>query len=301
LLGRALAIQEVGHYPEAQTAIEYVLALRTADGLRADAFEAELHSSLANLHQYQRHPAEALVEFDRALAILRTMATPDREQLAHTLRNLGDIRTSQGDIEGGQKALTESQQLTHQLYGPDHPDSIRLSRMLGRNAQRRGAYDEALAHFQNGWERAQRVFKPPHTVRVLLAHPLALALLHRGDLEAALPIMHQAAAEAAELFPPGHPSRATIAADQSLLLLAAGKLDDARGQATEARDARRALEDTDTSIAQPELILAVLDCLAGPDPAAHAAVAAALERVRGDTQLTPALQEDYAKAAERCP
>lgn len=216
-------------------------------------------------------------------------------------RNLGDIRTAQGDVAGGLSALTEAQKLTDSLYGPDHPESIRLLRMLGRNAQRRGAYDEALTHFEQGWQRAQRVFPAPHAVRTLLAHPLALAHLHRADLTAAERLMRQAASEANAMYPPQHPSRATISADLALILLAAGQFDEARKLAQEARDVRRAIGDEDASIAQPELLLAVLDCL-GDSPATGAsdAVAAALDRVRADPALAPALSEDYAKAAGRC-
>lgn len=298
---QAIAMQDLGNYPQAQAALEAVLAARAAAGLRGDAFEAELHSSLANLHQYQRRRPEALAEFDQALVILRAMASPDQQQLAHTLRNLGDIRTAQGDVAGGLAALVEAQELIHKLYGPDHPDSIRLLRMLGRNAQRRGAYDEAIRYFEDGWQRARRVFTAPHGVRTLLAHPLALAYLHRGDVEAGERLMRQAADEADALYPPQHPSRATIAADLALILLAADKFDEARTLAESARDVRRAIGDEDTSIAQPELLLAVLDCLGDrPVTGASDAVAAALDRVRADPALSPALSEDYAKAAARC-
>lgn len=300
LHGQAIAIQDLGRYADAQQAIENILALRAGAGMFAPAFEAELHSSLGNLHQYQRRPEESLRAFDRALAILRAMPEPDRAQLAHTLRNLGDIRTAQGDIAGGQVALLEAQQLMQALYGPDNPDSIRLLRSLGRNAQRRGAYDEALAHFRDGWERAQRVFERPHAVRALLAHPLALALLHRGEVPQALATMREAQVEVDGLYPAGHPSRVTVAADLALVLLAADEFDAARASAQAGLEGRRALGDEDSSIAQPELVLAVLDCLQAPAPAARASVERALARVRGDRLLSPALQEDYAAAAARC-
>jgi tetratricopeptide (TPR) repeat protein/predicted Ser/Thr protein kinase len=297
---QAIAMQDLGNYPQAQAALEAVLATRTAAGLGGDAFDAELHSSLANLHQYQRRRPEALAEFDQALAILRAMSQPDQAQLAHTLRNLGDIRTAQGDVDGGLAALIEAQQLTQKLYGPDHPDSIRLLRMLGRNAQRRGAYDEALIHFEQGWERAQRVFEAPHGVRALLAHPLAMAYLHRGDVAAAERVMRQAASEGAALYPPQHPNRATLQSDLALILLAADKHDEARELAGSARDLRRDLEVEDAAIAEPELVLAVLDCLSQPGATARAAVDAALDRVRADVALSPATLEDFSAAAVRC-
>jgi len=300
LHAQAIAMQDLGNYPEAQAALESVLAARTAEGLRGDAFEAELHSSLANLHQYQRRRPQALVEFDQALAILRAMPDPDQAQLAHTLRNLGDIRTAQGDAAGGLAALVEAQQLTQQLYGPDHPDSIRLLRMLGRNAQRRGADNEALGYFEQGWERAQRVFQAPHSVRALLAHPLALANLHRGDAAAAERVMRQAADEGDALYPPQHPNRATLQNDLALILLAMDKFDEARQRAESARDVRRAASAEDAAIAEPELVLAVIDCLTRRDAAARDAVDAALARIRADVALSPAQAEDYAKAAGRC-
>lgn len=299
LHGQAIAMQDLGKYAEAQAAIEAVLNMRRQQGLRGDAFEAELHSSLANLHQYQRRRPQALAEFDQALAILRAMPAPDLAQLAHTLRNLGDIRTAQGDIEGGHAALVEARQLVDQLYGPDHPDSIRLLRNLGRNAQRRGAYDEALALFEQGWERAQRVFPAPHVVRTLLAHPLALAYLHRGDLPGAERLMRQVAGESAALFPPLHPSRATIDADLALILLTAGQTSEARALASQALEARRTIADEDASIAQPELLMAVIDCMG--QRATRATVDGLLLRVRADPALTPALLQDYEAATGRCP
>ena len=112
--------------------------------------------------------------------------------------------------------------------------------------------------------------------------------------------MRQAAAEADAMYPPQHPSRATIAADLALILLAADKFDEARQLASAARDVRGAIGDEDASVAQPELLLAVLDCLAQPGPKARDAVAATLDRVRSDPTLSPALAEDYSKAAGRC-
>jgi hypothetical protein len=137
-------------------------------------------------------------------------------------------------------------------------------------------------------------------VRTLLAHPLALAHLHRGDIAAAERVMRQAASEGDALYPAQHPSRATITADLALILLAADKRDDARKLAESARDDRRATLDEDAAIAQPELILAVIDCLVTPGADARAAVATALDRVRADPALAPALAEDYATAAARC-
>ena len=135
----------------------------------------------------------------------------------------------------------------------------------------------------------------------MLAHPLAMAHLHRADLAAAERVMRQAASEADALYPQQHPSRATISADLALILLAAGQFDEARKLALEARDVRRAIGDEDASVAQPELLLAVLDCVGNKAAAgASAAVAAALDRVRADPALSPALSEDYAKAAARC-
>jgi serine/threonine-protein kinase len=203
-------------------------------------------------------------------------------------------------VGGGLTALREAQQLTRALYGPDHPDSIRLLRNLGRNAQRRDALDEAYAHFDEGWTRAQRVFQAPHVVRVLLAHPLALARLHRRDIAGAASLMRQAASESEQLFPPAHPSRATVAADLALILLEAGDHDEARRHAEAALAARREAGDTDASIAQPELVLAVLDCLAAPSEDGSGAVSAALARVQADRGLVPAVMEDYAHAAVRC-
>lgn len=300
LHGRAIAIQDMGRYAEAQSAIESIVSTRAKAGLFDASFEADLYSSLGNLHQYQRQPEAALAAYDRALAVVRGMAQPDQAQLAHLLRNLGEIRTSQGDAAGGQQALLEAQRIMHDLLGPDHPDSIRLLRALGRNAMRRQAVDEALDFFETGWERAQRVFDAPHTVRTLLAHPLAMAYLHRGDVAKAITIMRQAESEAAGLYPEGHPSRVTVATDLSLILLAADQFDDARTHAELGRAGRQALEETDAAIAQPELVLAVLDCLQSPSSAARNQVAATLIRVRADTQLSMTVIEDYAKAAARC-
>ncbi|MGE4073371.1 MAG: protein kinase [Lysobacterales bacterium] len=300
LHARAIAIQEQGNYAEAQAALESVLALRQAAGKQGDSFDAELHSSIGNLLQYQRRGDQALAEFDRALAILRASAVPDQEQLAHTLRNLGDIRTAQGDAEGARGELLEAQTLMQSLYGPDHPDSIRLLRSLGRNAQRRGEYAEALGDFELGWERAQKVFESPHGVRLLLAHPLALAYLHAGDLERAAKVMRLAAAEAEGLYPPNHPSRATVSSDLALVLTLSGAKAEARPLAEAALAARQAMASDAAAIAQPELLLAVLDCLARPEEAARLRVLAAEQQVRADLISAPAIVEDYARAASLC-
>lgn len=300
LHAQAIAMQEMGRYPDAQAALESVLREHTAGGPRGDAFEAELHSSLANLHQYQRRPDQALAEFDRALAILRAMPSPDEAQLAHTLRNLGDIRTAQGDIPGGQLALLEAQKLIQTLYGPDHPDSIRLLRMLGRNAQRRGAHDEALAHFRLGWERAQRVFTAPHAVRVLLGHPLALALAQESRYEEALEVLRQVASESDALYPEGHPSRATVDNDFALLLALSGDAVGSRTRAAGALAAREAAGGDEAAVAQSQLIVETLDCQAKADPQARERVPQSLSRVLADPKLLPALAELYRKLAQAC-
>jgi hypothetical protein len=137
-------------------------------------------------------------------------------------------------------------------------------------------------------------------VRTLLAHPLAMAYLHRGDVAAAERVMRQAASEGDALYPTQHPSRATIHADLALILLVADRTDEARELALSARDVRRALEDEDASIAQPELVLAVLDCLAQPGASARANVDAALDRIRTDVALSPATLADTVDAAARC-
>lgn len=300
LHAQAIAMQEMGRYADAQAALEAVLRMHTADGSRGDAFEAELHSSLANLHQYQRRPDQALAEFDRALAILRAMPSPDQAQLAHTLRNLGDIRTAQGDIAGGQIALLEAQTLIQKLYGPEHPDSIRLLRMLGRNAQRRGAHDEALAHFELGWQRAQRVFAAPHTVRVLLGHPLAMALAQDGRIAEALDLLRGMSAESDALFPQGHPSRATVDNDYALVLALSGNLAASRERATAALAGRQAAGGDDAAVAQSQLIIESLACRARADQAARERAPALLAQVLSDPKLLPALGELYRKLAQAC-
>jgi eukaryotic-like serine/threonine-protein kinase len=300
LHARAIAIQNQGNYVEAQAALESVLAMRESAGRRGDTFDAELHSSIGNLLQYQRQGERALAEFDRALAILRASVDPDQEQLAHTLRNLGEIRTAQGDAEGAYANLLEAQDLMQRLYGPDHPESIRLLRTLGRNAQRRGDYTAALGDFELGWERAQRVFESPHSVRLLLAHPLALAYLHAGDLDRAMSVMRLAAIEADGLYPSDHPSRATVSTDFALVLILTGAGKEARPLAESALVARRAINADAAAIAQPELLLAVLDCLSRPEKDAHQQVTAALQRVQSDVAAAPAVIEDYARAAALC-
>lgn len=300
LQARAIALQTTGRYADAQAALESLLALRRQRGHQGDALDAELHGSLGNLHQFQRRGQQALAEYDRALIILRHMANPDQEQLAHALRNLGDIQTAQGDAPAGMKSLAEAQTLIQKLYGPDHPETIRMYRGLGRNAQRRGQYDEALAYFQDGWERAQRVFTPPHAVRVLLAHPLALALFHRGDYVQAQTLMTQALAEGEQLFAADHPSRATLAVDLSFILLQQGSPAQARAQAEFGRASRVAAQETDAHIAEPELVLAILDCQQHPSTAALAQVQQTLARVESDPALAQALAEDYRRSAALC-
>ncbi len=301
LHARLVALQNLGHYADAQGANESLLALRRARGHEGDALEAELHANLGNLHQYQRRPDAALQAYGQALAVLRALPEPDLPQLAHTLRNLGEIRTSQGDAAGGQAELEEAGVLIRQLYGPDHPDAIRLLRSLGRNAQRRGDNAAALALLEEGWRRAEQVFPAPHDVRILLAHPLAWARHSNGDRAGALALMRQAAHEAEALYPAAHRSRGTVASDLALLLLLGGQRDDARRSAEIALAARRAAEVPDAQVAEAELVLAVLECPQRADAAARARVDAAWERTASADPPPPALAEALREAAALCP
>lgn len=301
LHAQAVAMQDLGQYDEARAQLEQVLRDRLQMGTRGDSFEAELHSTIGILFQYQRQPHLALEAFERALAVLRSMPHPDREQMAHTLRNLGDIRTAQGDVEGGIAALQEANTLVQSLYGEEHPERIRMLRMLGRNALKRGALDEAVAYFESGWAAAQKTFTAPHGVRVQLAHPLALTRLLKGRIDEAAFLMSQALVEAEQLFPPGHPSRATLANDLALILLGTPDLNRARQLAEVAADARKDGPNA-TALAESQLILAVLSCRRGERRNLQEVddLSTWVAQISADPMTTPMVVEQYRRAAALC-
>ncbi len=300
LHARAVALQNLGSYADAQADMQSLISLREARGHVGDALEAELHSNLGNLHQYQQRGELALAEYAKALAVLRAMPEPDLPQMAHTLRNLGEIRSAQGDAEAGQAELEEARDLTAQLYGPEHPDSIRMLRLLGRNAQRRGDDAGALELFELAWQRAERVFAPPHEQRALLAHPLAWARFQRGDMDGALRSMQQADDEARAVYPSAHRSRGTTATDLGLLLALAGKAEAARESAAAGLASRRESQASDNRLAEAELVLDALACAETPGPTRRSRVEATLRRAQADETLSEWIKTAQRRLAAAC-
>jgi predicted Ser/Thr protein kinase len=299
---QAVALGNLGRHAEAQAVIESLIAERVARAVADDTLQAELHSYLAILHRYQGHADRMGPEFERAVAILRAMPEPARdaqEQLAHTLRSLGDALGEAGDMAGAQAALEESWTRVQALWPGEHPERIRSLRALGRNAQMRGDHAAARRHFEAGWAQAQRIYDAPEVNRMLLQHSLGQALIHAGEPARAAQLLQGALGEAEGLYPGGHNNIATAHIGLARARLQAGEDAAARTHAEQALAMRRASGAADALLAEAELVLALVACRAG-EAGAEALVQATRARAEGAPGQEPWQREDLQRLVALC-
>jgi predicted ATPase/DNA-binding CsgD family transcriptional regulator len=104
LLAHGDVAMELGHYENAQAALEESLALAREAG---DAFRiAHAFNSLGDLARYQGNYAEAIIAYENSVDLLQKLDA--HHDLASVLRNLGRTSLHVGDIERAHAMFKES-------------------------------------------------------------------------------------------------------------------------------------------------------------------------------------------------
>jgi eukaryotic-like serine/threonine-protein kinase len=103
-----------------------------------------LHNSLGNAYAAAGRHAEALREFEDALAMIED--DPELAAWAATLHsNIGGVRFRLGELERATESYTRARDLFRALHGENHPNVADSSVRLAQTHAQRGRHQEAIA------------------------------------------------------------------------------------------------------------------------------------------------------------
>ena len=175
-------IQTLGAQGRHEDALELVPVARTAAERVSDDLQlsARFANNLAGIYQALGKYPEARKEYEKALALQRTIGEDNNPTLPHALNNLGTVLWHTGDLVQAKALFDEARTRLEKTFGPEHPTVAYVHRNLGDLAVLKPDLDAAIAHYR----KAQSIWENVHgqdNIDVALAlEPLCHALARKG-------------------------------------------------------------------------------------------------------------------------
>lgn len=116
---------------------------------------------------------EAQSQLEELLEFLREREPLDRERLATTLANLGNVLNLRGDHHGAEEVLTEAMRIDEEMYGPTHPRVVTHLVNLAVAQCSMKQFKTAQANLERALEINEATFGPDHPALVLALFNLA--------------------------------------------------------------------------------------------------------------------------------
>jgi len=158
-------------------------ALALARGLRAaPEAEAEALNIVGALLVRQGKPDEALVRYERALAIRNALGGPEDATVAALHNNIGSVLTGQGRLAEALDHLQRAVALRERAQGPLHPELAGPLNNLGNVLKRQGKLVEAQRSYERALAIDEQVLDPVHPDLAIALDNLGLVLYDQGQL-----------------------------------------------------------------------------------------------------------------------
>jgi eukaryotic-like serine/threonine-protein kinase len=110
--------------------------------------------------------------YEEALALVKSIYSPDHPMQADVLWRLGDVCRAAGDFDAADAAFSSSLKIRQQALGPNHRDIALVLTSLGNLAAQRGQFDVAESRHRESLAMREAVFGPIHPSVVASVHDL---------------------------------------------------------------------------------------------------------------------------------
>ncbi len=178
----ASALEDQGDARAAEAAYRHSLAMRLAQSGEDDLGVARVRHNLGRFLLRQDRVDEAAALAQKALATRQARLPAGQSDIAMSRLLLAEVRLRRSDVAGAAGLVQDVLAHEADLPAPRRPLAARMAALL---AQAQGRRDEALAHWQRGWQLAQQHLPATHSVRLHLALDCVLALAEAGRAAAA--------------------------------------------------------------------------------------------------------------------
>ncbi len=172
--GVVVALTKLGKYDQALVCRAAALVAVAATGDNPLVY-ARVLSVLAEVHDKQARPQQALKLQQQALALRESVLPADHPEVAQSLNSLGTVYLNLEELEQAHQHYLRALSIMEKAYGPNHPKVVPPLSNLGLVFKRQGKARQALAV----WRRSLRIEE-----QVLgSAHPdLAISLYNLGNI-----------------------------------------------------------------------------------------------------------------------
>jgi len=124
--------------------------------------EATIRRTIGSIYSRLGLLQAAQSALEMALSYHRHVKNPDQEELFYTLYELAGVANLNFDQTTRMKYLLEAQQISQQLWGVDHPNSLSIRAALASSYHMQGQLDLALELFSDVYQSRLRVLGKDH-------------------------------------------------------------------------------------------------------------------------------------------
>ncbi|MDH4110062.1 MAG: serine/threonine-protein kinase [Gammaproteobacteria bacterium] len=227
---------QLGDYRRGKELLVKSLAIRDGNPAVEPIALAESIEGLAEAQRLLRDDDSAIDNWQRALALRRSIHGDEHPEVARVLGRLGTAYGSANRSEESLEILEYALAMKRRLGGD--PDIV-LSDLLGNIAVRldtMGRYDEAADVGREAIAMSEAVNGPLHPYTVLRLSNLALVLRRQWRLDASADTFAEAIERARQIYPGDHPRLMFSTQSYGQVLVALGRFDEAGVQLEAARD-----------------------------------------------------------------
>jgi tetratricopeptide (TPR) repeat protein len=223
---QAEALYAAGRYPEAETAaVDAYRVAASAQTWSVAALAAELLIRVVGQHAVR--PAEARAWALHAEIAAGLAGDPLHQHEVTRASSLGVVEFTAGDRVRARELFERANDLTEQVYGPEHARMATSLNNLANSHYQEGDLDRAIELARGALAIRERVLGPEHPdVASSLANLSVFLMLAHSD-ESALELQRRALAIRRAAFGPLHPEVATSLANLGALLHTFGRSDEA--------------------------------------------------------------------------
>jgi eukaryotic-like serine/threonine-protein kinase len=223
-LAEASAASAAGRYEHASTLA--AAALERALELDDASLVARAHDSVGMIAQQRGEYDLAQSELETAFSMagaagMDFVALDAAERLAYVV---GDVKAER---DAGLAWGRVSTMMVQRLGATHDPVAASVHNTVGGVHQASGALPEALAHYENALEIAERVLGPDHPEVPKTLTNIATVHLERGDYDGALPFFQRALSSYEAVLGPHHPELISVLNNFGNLRSRRGEIDEA--------------------------------------------------------------------------
>lgn len=159
-LGMILTLK--GEFNEAEELFLKILAIHAKSNGPPSVQAAETHRNLGELFEAQEKNVEALMQYEQALKIARSIFGEGNPEISDYLSYVADINRKQNNFESAKRYYGDAKAILDATVGPSHPKSCLLLQRIGEMAIEQGDYATAEAHFKQALTGLQQTVGPNH-------------------------------------------------------------------------------------------------------------------------------------------